>query len=190
MDSSTHFPPLPPAYTIDTEETFDKDLDVELDLDPGLPALPPGLGEFGTSAGATEQSPEQSGTPLRILVPIPTVSSAADSISFAFPDPTATMDGELSILSKPLPQESEADVVIARRCFSTRIIVSSVIMSMHTDFPSISADSTYVETSSAPWAMELKRRYDTLYGVNVIVRSPYAITAFVGQHGQKRYRIG
>ncbi|KAJ3866204.1 hypothetical protein EV359DRAFT_37148 [Lentinula novae-zelandiae] len=61
---------------------------------------------------------------------------------------------------------------------------------MHTDFPSISADSTYVETSSAPWAMELKRRYDTLYGVNVIVRSPYAITAFVGQHGQKRYRIG
>ncbi|KAH7872412.1 uncharacterized protein C8R40DRAFT_1266840 [Lentinula edodes] len=168
MDSSTHSPPLPlplpPAYTTDTQETFDKD-DVELDLDPGLPALPPGLGGFGTSAGATEQLPEQSGTPLRILVPIPTVSSAADSISFAFPDPTATMDGELSILSKPLPQESEADVVIA-------------------------PDSTYVETSSAPWAMELKRRYDTLYGVNVIVRSPYAITAFVGQHGQKRYRIG
>ncbi|KAJ3851244.1 hypothetical protein EV368DRAFT_43574 [Lentinula lateritia] len=167
MDSPTHSPPLPlpPAYTTDTQENFDKDLDVELDLDPGLPALPPGLGGFETSAGATEQSPEQSGTPLRILVPIPTVSSAADSISFAFPDPTAAMDGELSILSKPLPQESEADVVIA-------------------------PDSTYVETSSAPWAMELKRRYDTLYGVNVTIRSPYAITAFVGQHGQKRYRIG
>ncbi|KAJ4480920.1 hypothetical protein J3R30DRAFT_3287494 [Lentinula aciculospora] len=106
-------------------------------------------------------------TPSRILplVPIPTVSPAADSISFAFPDPSAAATGELSVLLKSLPEEAEADIVIAN-------------------------DSSYVETSSAPWAMELKRRYDSLYGVNVTVRSPYAITAFVGQHGQKRYRIG
>lgn len=70
----------------------------------------------------------------------------------------------MGLLRKPLPVDA-GDIVIA-------------------------PDASYVETSSAPCAIELKRRYDALYGVNVNVRSPYAITAFVGQHGQTRFRVG
>ncbi|KAJ3981288.1 hypothetical protein F5890DRAFT_1417977 [Lentinula detonsa] len=160
VETPTH---RPLAYPVDIEESSDNDADVEPDA--GSPTLPPGLGGYRASVGGTEQVPEEIETPIRTLVPIPTVSPAADSISFAFPDSSAAVAGELSVLSRPLPQEAGADIVIA-------------------------PDSSYVETSSGLWAMELKRRYDTLYGVNVTVRSPYAITAFVGQHGQKRYRIG
>ncbi|KAJ3742874.1 hypothetical protein DFH05DRAFT_1262182 [Lentinula detonsa] len=160
VETPTH---RPLAYPVDIEESSDNDADVEPDA--GSPTLPPGLGGYRASVGDTEQVPEEIETPIRTLVPIPTVSPAADSISFAFPDSSAAVAGELSVLSRPLPQEAGADIVIA-------------------------PDSSYVETSSGLWAMELKRRYDTLYGVNVTVRSPYAITAFVGQHGQKRYRIG
>ncbi|KAJ3992192.1 hypothetical protein F5050DRAFT_1580010 [Lentinula boryana] len=165
IPSSPVEPPThrPLAYPVDIEESSDNDADVEPDA--GSPTLPPGLGGYRASVGGTEQVPGEIETPIRTLVPIPTVSPAADSISFAFPDSSAAVTSDLSVLSRPLPQEAGADIVIA-------------------------PDSSYVETSSGLWAMELKRRYDTLYGVNVTVRSPYAITAFVGQHGQKRYRIG
>lgn len=53
-----------------------------------------------------------------------------------------------------------------------------------------SADGNFIETSSGPAARELKRRYDQLAGVGPSVRSPYAITAFVSQHGKSMYRIG
>ncbi|TFK48184.1 ras GEF [Heliocybe sulcata] len=55
---------------------------------------------------------------------------------------------------------------------------------------SIAADGSFVETSSAAAAMELKRRYDHLFGVNKDVRSPYAITSFVNQHGKQKFRVG
>ncbi|KZT21332.1 ras GEF [Neolentinus lepideus HHB14362 ss-1] len=55
---------------------------------------------------------------------------------------------------------------------------------------SIAPDGSFVETSSAAAAMELKRRYDYLFGVNKEVRSPYAITSFLNQHGRQRFRIG
>ncbi|KAJ8519267.1 hypothetical protein ONZ45_g3746 [Pleurotus djamor] len=55
---------------------------------------------------------------------------------------------------------------------------------------SIAPDGSFVETSSGPAARELKRRYDQRYGVGMNVRSPYAITAFVNQHGKQMYRIG
>ncbi|KAJ3781347.1 hypothetical protein GGU10DRAFT_299762 [Lentinula aff. detonsa] len=165
IPSSPVEPPThrPLAYPVDIEESSDNDADVEPDA--GSPTLPPGLDGYRASVGGTEQVPEEIETPIRTLVPIPTVSPAADSISFAFPDSSAAVTSDLSVLSRPLPQEAGADIVIA-------------------------PDSSYVETSSGLWAMELKRRYDALYGVNVTVRSPYATTAFVGQHGQKRYRIG
>jgi hypothetical protein len=47
-----------------------------------------------------------------------------------------------------------------------------------------------VETSSGPAARELKRRYDQLLGVGLDIRSPYAITAFINQHGRQLYRVG
>ncbi|KAJ3509621.1 hypothetical protein NLJ89_g5128 [Agrocybe chaxingu] len=54
----------------------------------------------------------------------------------------------------------------------------------------VAADGTFLETSSGPAARELKRRYDQLAGVGLSVRSPYAITAFVNQHGKSMYRVG
>ncbi|KAH7105970.1 ras GEF [Auriculariales sp. MPI-PUGE-AT-0066] len=54
----------------------------------------------------------------------------------------------------------------------------------------IAADGSYVETTSAHAARELKRRYDTLLGVGKgrFQRSPYAITA-VMVHGRTMFRI-
>jgi GDP/GTP exchange factor required for growth at low temperature len=54
----------------------------------------------------------------------------------------------------------------------------------------IPADGSFVETSSGPAARELKRRYDQHFGVGISVRSPYAITAFVNQHGKQTFRVG
>lgn len=54
------------------------------------------------------------------------------------------------------------------------------------------ADGSFVETTSGLAARELKRRYDQLLGVNKEMRSPYAITAMISQHGKqvraRRYR--
>ncbi|KAF8970688.1 hypothetical protein BDZ97DRAFT_1694461 [Flammula alnicola] len=54
----------------------------------------------------------------------------------------------------------------------------------------VAADGSFIETSSGQAARELKRRYDQLAGVGPSVRSPYAITAFINQHGKSMYRIG
>ncbi|KAI6103929.1 hypothetical protein EDD16DRAFT_1715005 [Pisolithus croceorrhizus] len=55
---------------------------------------------------------------------------------------------------------------------------------------SIAPDGSFVETSSGHAARELKRRYDHYVGVGKDVRSPYAITALVNQHGKQMYRVG
>lgn len=54
---------------------------------------------------------------------------------------------------------------------------------------SIAPDGSFVETSSGPAARELKRHFDQLYGVGLSLRSPYAITAFVNQHGKQMFRV-
>ncbi|KDR78279.1 hypothetical protein GALMADRAFT_245373 [Galerina marginata CBS 339.88] len=51
----------------------------------------------------------------------------------------------------------------------------------------VASDGSFIETSSGPAARELRRRYDQLAGVGP---SPYAITAFINQHGKSMYRIG
>jgi hypothetical protein len=52
------------------------------------------------------------------------------------------------------------------------------------------ADGSFVETSSGQAARELKKRYDRFIKIDKDHRSPYAITAFVNQHGKQMYRIG
>ena len=54
------------------------------------------------------------------------------------------------------------------------------------------ADGSFVETSSGAAAREIKRRYDQYLGVGKDVqnRSPFAIIAFVNQHGRQMYRVG
>jgi len=52
------------------------------------------------------------------------------------------------------------------------------------------ADGSFVETSCGPVAHELKKRYDRFIKTDKDNRSPYAITAFVNQHGKQMYRVG
>ena len=47
-----------------------------------------------------------------------------------------------------------------------------------------------METSCGPVAHELKKRYDRFIKIDKDNRSPYAITAFVNQHGKQMYRVG
>ena len=51
-------------------------------------------------------------------------------------------------------------------------------------------DGRFIESSSGTAIYELKRRYDQLAGVGSSVRTPYAITAFVSQHGKPMFRLG
>ena len=51
-------------------------------------------------------------------------------------------------------------------------------------------DGRFIESSSGTAIYELKRRYDQLAGVGSSVRTPYAITAFVSQHGKSMFRLG
>ncbi|KAJ7607320.1 hypothetical protein FB45DRAFT_846796 [Roridomyces roridus] len=134
------------------------------------PSSPPGLStspEPSTSAFSSTssiQSPASSSDShgSRVLLPIPTTASDNSSqASFAFSE--VDIDGTPL---DPLPPEiAAADI-------------------------SIAPDGSFVETSSGPAARELKRRYDHHYGVGVNVRSPYAITAFINQHGRQMYRVG
>ena len=52
------------------------------------------------------------------------------------------------------------------------------------------ADGSYLETSSGAAARDLKKAYDKYLGVGKDVRSPFAITAFINQHGKQMYRVG
>ncbi|KAJ7585243.1 hypothetical protein C8J56DRAFT_789163 [Mycena floridula] len=95
------------------------------------------------------------------MLPRPTHSGPEAPPIFSYP---ANVDG--SVIFDPLPSDLvPADISIAQ-------------------------DGTFVETSSGPAARELKRRYDQHFGVGKSVRSPYAITALINQHGKQMYRVG
>ncbi|KAK0457166.1 uncharacterized protein EV420DRAFT_1749027 [Desarmillaria tabescens] len=111
-------------------------------------------------SSSAAQSPTSS-TSSSQLLPIPTPSTNVSQASFVYPD---SSDEGMSL--DPLPPDiATADI-------------------------SIAPDGSFVETSSGPAARELKRRYDQHYGVGKDVRSPYAITAFVNQHGKQMFRVG
>ncbi|KAG6866328.1 hypothetical protein C0991_005795 [Blastosporella zonata] len=55
---------------------------------------------------------------------------------------------------------------------------------------SVASDRSFVETPSGLVARELKKDWDQKVGVGKDVRSPYAITAFVNQHGKQMFRVG
>ena len=112
------------------------------------------------------------------LLPRPTLSASDSQFRFVQGDATDTSDE-----FEPLPPEiASADISVARKwplylypppCRSQLPL----------------ADGSFVETSSGAAARELKRRYDQYLGVGHDVRSPYAITAFVNQHGKEMYRV-
>ncbi|KAK0189524.1 hypothetical protein F5146DRAFT_629373 [Armillaria mellea] len=111
-------------------------------------------------SSSAAQSPTSS-TSSSQLLPIPASSTNVSQASFSYPE---SSDEGASL--DPLPPDiATADI-------------------------SIAPDGSFVETSSGPAARELKRRYDQYHGVGKDVRSPYAITAFVNQHGKQMFRVG
>ncbi|KAK0471177.1 hypothetical protein EDD18DRAFT_1237883 [Armillaria luteobubalina] len=111
-------------------------------------------------SSSAAQSPTSS-TSSSQLLPIPAPSTNVSQASFSYPESS----DEGTILDPLPPDIATADI-------------------------SIAPDGSFVETSSGPAARELKRRYDQYIGVGKDVRSPYAITAFVNQHGRQMYRVG
>ncbi|KAJ6578832.1 hypothetical protein DFH09DRAFT_1030705 [Mycena vulgaris] len=133
------------------------------------PSSPPGLSTSpdqsisSLSSTSSIQSPASSydSHGSRVLLPVPTLSNNGSQASFTFSD----IDVDGSLLDPLPPEIGAADL-------------------------SIAPDGSFVETSSGPAARELKLRYDQHYGVGVSVRSPYAITALINQHGRQMYRVG
>ncbi|KAA1474168.1 ras GEF [Dentipellis sp. KUC8613] len=135
---------------------------------------PPGLRSSYTPSDASSTgraSPDSSPTLLspqesnssHLRLPIPTPSANRSQSSFAFADVNSEeTTGDFDDLP---PEIASADI-------------------------SIAPDGSFVETSSATAARELKKRYDRHLGVGKDVRSPYAITAFVNQHGKQMFRVG
>ncbi|EGO03000.1 hypothetical protein SERLA73DRAFT_158671 [Serpula lacrymans var. lacrymans S7.3] len=101
----------------------------------------------------------------QLLVPILASSTNSSQSSFAFSSAIPGAENEWHGLNELPPEIATADI-------------------------SIAPDGSFVETSSGLAARELKRRYDQHLGVGRDVRSPYAITAFVNQHGKQMYRVG
>lgn len=118
----------------------------------------------------------------QFLLPIPTPSVNKSQASFVYPD-SIESGSENSSLGVLPPEIASADISIARECILQMVLCCCFI-------ECFSADGSFVETSSAPAARELKRRYDRHIGVGKGVRSPYAITAFVNQHGKQLFRVG
>lgn len=111
-------------------------------------------------------------SPSRFLLPIPTPSGSRSRSSFLLSDVVDDANS-FDLLSAEI---ASADISIARECrvdSDSRPLLSC-----------LPADGSFVETSSGLAARELKRRYDQHFGVTISVRSPYAITAFVNQHGE------
>ncbi|KAF9221832.1 ras GEF [Gyrodon lividus] len=115
-----------------------------------------------TSSSTPQSPPPPDTSPTHVLLPIPAASLNRSQSSFAFSHAIVTAENEWGALP---PEVATADI-------------------------SIAPDGSFVETSSGPAARELKRRYDQYVGVGKDVRSPYAITAFVNQHGKQMYRVG
>ncbi|KAG6377845.1 hypothetical protein JVT61DRAFT_14626 [Boletus reticuloceps] len=115
-----------------------------------------------STPSASPSSLPPSDTPPQLILPIPTPSLNKSQSSVVFSHTIVTSEDDWGSLP---PEVATADI-------------------------SIAPDGSFVETSSGPAARELKRRYDQYLGVGKDVRSPYAITAFVNQHGKQMYRVG
>ncbi|THH14380.1 hypothetical protein EW146_g5939 [Bondarzewia mesenterica] len=120
-------------------------------------------GHSATDSSVTLLSPvSQEPNTSHIRLPIPNPSTNRSQSSFAFVDISDDGGGDFDNLP---PEVASADI-------------------------SMAPDGSFVETSSGAVARELKKRYDRHLGVGKSMRSPYAITAFVNQHGKQMFRVG
>lgn len=122
----------------------------------------------GPSLASTLKLPE---TPSQYLSPTPTQHV------FSLSDFSGLFDGSEGVEGDNAP----TDITVGGKFF---------LYIGWSRFSIVSANGSFLETSSGPVARELKRFYDQRAGVSLTVRSPYAITGFVSQHGKPMYRVG
>ncbi|KAI6118205.1 hypothetical protein F5141DRAFT_1187208 [Pisolithus sp. B1] len=128
---------------------------------------------------STSSLPSTSEHSSHMFLPISTPPTNQSHLLFAFSRALVpTDDDEWTSLS---PEVLNADISIAPSDPFADDITTFWLLSL--------ADGSFVETSSGHAARELKRRYDHYVGVGKDVRSPYAITALVNQHGKQMYPI-
>lgn len=115
-------------------------------------------------------------TPQLLSIPPPAVSDSSSSLALSD-------DTDNSNALDPLsPDITSADITVAREYRFTQARDNLLTKA--------TADGSFVETTSGLAARELKRYWDQQIGVGKDVRSPYAITAFVNQHGKSMFRVG
>ncbi|KAG9310872.1 hypothetical protein JVU11DRAFT_8727 [Chiua virens] len=155
---------------------------------PTIPAL--SLGSDATVLPPTASSlpPLDHLTTETIIEPSETITQLTSSR----PPSLHLSDTPHLILPIPTPSlnKSQSSVVFSHAVVTSEDDWGSLSPEVATADISIAPDGSFVETSSGPAARELKRRYDQYLGVGKDVRSPYAITAFVNQHGKQMFRVG
>lgn len=131
------------------------------DADEARPETPLAL-DTNSGLQSPSASSDASSSSSAFVLPIPTPSTNRSRASFSLPDPA---DEAVWSLDSLPPEIKKADV-------------------------SIAPDGSFVETPSGAAAHQLKRIYDQRLGVGKDLRSPFAITGFVNQHGRWTYRVG
>ena len=134
---------------------------------------------FATSLADTLQLPSSSDSP---LLPVPTPPHKSKPLPrFSLSDFLDGTGGRETLG----PEIAVADITIASKFF-----FFLVLPFLRGRFIYQSGDGRFIESSSGTTIYELKRRYDQLAGVGSSIRTPYAITSYVSQHGKNMFRLG
>ncbi|KAH9988754.1 hypothetical protein BJV77DRAFT_1069915 [Russula vinacea] len=155
-------PPAPRLPEDDDDDTSHVSTPVLTHL-PASPLIPSSLLASGSTSSESTKPPSVLPGSAHLRLPIPTPSANLSQTSFTFVD--VSEDGSGVDFNDLPPEVASADI-------------------------SIAPDGSFVETSCGPVAHELKKRYDRFIKIDKDNRSPYAITAFVNQHGKQMYRVG
>ncbi|KAH0834180.1 hypothetical protein J3R83DRAFT_11489 [Lanmaoa asiatica] len=157
-----------------------------------VPSLGPDATVSPPTASSSVSSPLDHPTTETIMEPSETITQPISSSASRPPSLLLSDTPPHLILPIPTPSlnRSQSSVVFSHAILTSEDNWGSLPPEVATADISIAPDGSFVETSSGPAARELKRRYDRHLGVGKDVRSPYAITAFVNQHGKQMYRVG
>ncbi len=135
-----------------------------------------------TSPGSPASSPSyQSASPL--LFPLPA------SLAGKSGTPLAELVADIGSTSIVTPDTATVEMVVAGE-WPDGSLSLNLFLNVLLYYARPSVDGSFVDTSSGSAAWEFKKVLDQRYGVNVQIRSPYTVTGFINQHGQKRYRVG
>lgn len=186
---ASEYPPLSPHIdrhedqpaALDATDTFAASLAAMLDSSLNLSDNPE------PSRPLKPSTPPESNH-IQLVLPLPALPTNQSQIPVLHPEPG--QEERLVSLEDLPPDIASADISVARESPLFHLILTPFGLILC--YALFEADGSFVETSSGAAAREIKRRYDKYLGVgkDVQTRSPYAITAFVNQHGRQMYRVG